>query len=472
MKGNACMQPKRDILQHSEAYEHVYSYVTKHGNKTVALSISPGLEYLCQKKGGPNASANRERFLELIDSFKQQTASSPEPILENHPAYCPASDMSSSSSVSSDASNPENDYFSQCLILAEDARKYIPAFNEMSRKDFECYSQELTVKSPTPGFAYAAWNEHFPSMVKIGATRRSSPYMRLKELSSTGVPGKFELVACIQTFNPFQVEKTIHQHFNECRSFGKRKEFFEVKKDVVIEYFSELAASLYSDQPLSSDQAKKRKQEQETQAEELQSKVSKLNERLDIRIAENEKLKKKNATLAKEAKKLQETNNALEKTLSEERGKYCTMRYTDAAQVSDLERQLTNDQLEYFEAKFAETEKHQNEVESLKSVISSLEKKIQDLEGGVASPLVEDIDNVSEQSAETVTTNDTRMLFDELGRIRSYTGSIKPDCQAIKQKLDSQQNQVSALTAETAAIKAENAAIKTTLKTILDAIMP
>jgi len=320
----------------------------------------------------------------------------------------------STSSVSSNASNPESEYISQCLILAEDARKYIPAFNEMSKKDFECYSQELTVTSPTPGFAYAAWNEYFPSMVKIGATRRSSPYTRLKELSGTGVPGKFELVACIQTFNPFQVEKTIHQYFNACRSFGKRKEFFEVSKEDVIGYFSDLAASLYSDQSSSSDQVKKRKQEQETQSEELQKKVLKLNERLDGTIAENERLKKKNAKMAKEAKKLQESNNALEKTLSEERLQYCKMRFTDSEQVRDLERQLSNDQSDYVEGKFAETKRHEEEVKSLKKVISSMEKKIQDIEGENPSlsllseqvGFVEDIDNISEQSADTVKAND------------------------------------------------------------------
>jgi len=191
--------------------------------------------------------------------------------------------MSAASSASSDASNPENEYASQCLILAEDVRKYIPAFNEMSSKDFDFYNQDQTINASALGFAYAAWNEYFPSMVKIGATRKSSPYMRLKELSGTGVPGKFELVACIQTSTPFQVEKIIHNHFNEHRTFGKRKEFFEVDRDEVVAYFNQLATSLHSDEPLPSGQSKKRKASaQPASTEETQKLQSRLNEVYDL----------------------------------------------------------------------------------------------------------------------------------------------------------------------------------------------
>ena len=72
MKAHSCMQPKKNILELSGGNEHAYSYATKRGKETVALSISPGLEYLCQYKGGTKAIANKEVFLRFIRSFDQQ----------------------------------------------------------------------------------------------------------------------------------------------------------------------------------------------------------------------------------------------------------------------------------------------------------------------------------------------------------------------------------------------------------------
>lgn len=87
-KKYVCMQPKKELLNRLETNEHAYAYTTANGQKTVALSISPGLEYLCQNKGGPKANANKEKFLGLINSFKQQnSASSVKTVLGKRPGY-------------------------------------------------------------------------------------------------------------------------------------------------------------------------------------------------------------------------------------------------------------------------------------------------------------------------------------------------------------------------------------------------
>ena len=69
-----CVIPTTNIIDSSDAVEFSYLYPSVHGKKTTALSFSPGLEYLCQHKGGTKAAANKEKFLQLIHSFKQQQA--------------------------------------------------------------------------------------------------------------------------------------------------------------------------------------------------------------------------------------------------------------------------------------------------------------------------------------------------------------------------------------------------------------
>ena len=52
IKAHPCMIPTADLVTSSGDVELSYKYVSDHGRTTTALSISPGLEYLCQHKGG------------------------------------------------------------------------------------------------------------------------------------------------------------------------------------------------------------------------------------------------------------------------------------------------------------------------------------------------------------------------------------------------------------------------------------
>ena len=73
---------------------------------------------------------------------------------------------------------------------------------------------------------------------KMGATRRSNPMARLKELSQS-VPYAFELVYAIATFTPFRLEAEIHRHFDS-RRIRERKgactEFFDISLEEIGEY--------------------------------------------------------------------------------------------------------------------------------------------------------------------------------------------------------------------------------------------
>ena len=94
---------------------------------------------------------------------------------------------------------------------------------------------------PPSGFVYAAWNPLFALLIKIGATMRT-PQIRLRELSGAGVPEPFELVACIPSTNPFQLEREIHRHFDDVRKYGRKKEFFTLTREEVKTFFETLAA--------------------------------------------------------------------------------------------------------------------------------------------------------------------------------------------------------------------------------------
>ena len=100
----------------------------------------------------------------------------------------------------------------------------------------------VTAQPSRNGFVYAAWNSCFPELVKVGATKRDTPFARLKELSGSNVPHPFELVACLPSKDPFALEKSIHAHFKDVRirKGARYCEFFRLTRENVSEYFSSL----------------------------------------------------------------------------------------------------------------------------------------------------------------------------------------------------------------------------------------
>jgi hypothetical protein len=111
----------------------------------------------------------------------------------------------------------------------------------------------LLVQGKRIGYTYAAWNPGFLDelIIKIGATVRDSPFVRLKELSRC-TPYDYVLIACIPSLDPFAVEKLCHQHFEDKRvwraSTGRKTEFFKISKDEVEKYFTTLNNELMAAQ--------------------------------------------------------------------------------------------------------------------------------------------------------------------------------------------------------------------------------
>jgi hypothetical protein len=91
------------------------------------------------------------------------------------------------------------------------------------------------------GYCYAIWNRLFDTLIKIGMTKRT-PEIRVKELSGTGLPEPFEIVAVLECRNPALMERAIHAHYDSVRKYGKKKEFFTLTREEVAEYFKSLTA--------------------------------------------------------------------------------------------------------------------------------------------------------------------------------------------------------------------------------------
>ena len=109
--------------------------------------------------------------------------------------------------------------------------------DRISELDEEDSSLLALVPYSPIGYVYAAWNPLFQDLIKIGATMRQSPYTRVKELSTSGVPEPFQLVASISCKDPFALERTIHAHYDSVRKFGRKKEFFMISRDEVVDFF-------------------------------------------------------------------------------------------------------------------------------------------------------------------------------------------------------------------------------------------
>jgi len=94
------------------------------------------------------------------------------------------------------------------------------------------------------GFMYIAWNISWPDLVKIGATRRDSPFLRIKQLSGTSVPVSFQLVAAIITPDPFGLERRAKKQFKAQRILkdgdGRKTEFFRITKETAEAFLAEL----------------------------------------------------------------------------------------------------------------------------------------------------------------------------------------------------------------------------------------
>jgi hypothetical protein len=101
------------------------------------------------------------------------------------------------------------------------------------RKELEELEENISkgILPATTGGVYFAWSSCLRCM-KIGATRRDNPAIRLRELSRH-VTTPFTLMGWIPTPTPFRRESVAHGHFvsKRIRNAGAGTEFFDIGRE-------------------------------------------------------------------------------------------------------------------------------------------------------------------------------------------------------------------------------------------------
>jgi hypothetical protein len=118
--------------------------------------------------------------------------------------------------------------------------------NSWLKEEIQHMEDSQTRNMPIIGYVYALWNPLFPDLLKIGATFRTSE-IRARELSGTGLPEPFKVVAELRCRNPFKTERNIHTHYEQVRKYGKKKEFFTLTQREIMDHFQTLrSASMHT----------------------------------------------------------------------------------------------------------------------------------------------------------------------------------------------------------------------------------
>ena len=123
------------------------------------------------------------------------------------------------------------------------------ALTEQERQEFEAKLKEIDkreadvdyrISNQKAGYLYIAATKAMPGLVKLGATRRINPLVRLQELSSASVPYPYKCYGLVFSDDVFDLEKKIHNHFDSKRyGLNKHKEFFKITPQEAIKVLKE-----------------------------------------------------------------------------------------------------------------------------------------------------------------------------------------------------------------------------------------
>ena len=84
------------------------------------------------------------------------------------------------------------------------------------------------------GWLYVITSPSLPGLVKLGATRRLNPTIRVKELSSSSLPEPFHAHCFVFSDDCFELENNIHKYFDKER-VNPDREFFRIEPKEAID---------------------------------------------------------------------------------------------------------------------------------------------------------------------------------------------------------------------------------------------
>ena len=89
------------------------------------------------------------------------------------------------------------------------------------------------------GWLYVISSPSLPGLVKLGATRRLNPTIRVKELSSSSLPEPFKAHCFVFSDDCFELENNIHKYFDKER-VNPDREFFRIEPKEAIDVLKEI----------------------------------------------------------------------------------------------------------------------------------------------------------------------------------------------------------------------------------------
>ena len=197
------------ILANPSVSEHVCTFVNPTSGKPIKAFSLSGLEYLCNHITGKNAEENKPKFLELIKKFRSSIADEPAPEFPKSSEPAPEFPKPSEDSAAND--NPQ--IFAEDREIALLHQSITPIvrqnldqlYTRWEADEAKLHEQAKAAGKAPFGACYAAVCPVFGHLIKLGCTLRS-PMERVCELSSSGVPEPFQLVAVVHCFWPKEVK--------------------------------------------------------------------------------------------------------------------------------------------------------------------------------------------------------------------------------------------------------------------------
>lgn len=89
------------------------------------------------------------------------------------------------------------------------------------------------------GWLYVITSPSLPGLVKLGATRRLNPTIRVKELSSSSLPEPYHAHCFVFSDDCFELENNIHKYFDKER-VNPNREFFRIEPKEAIDVLKEI----------------------------------------------------------------------------------------------------------------------------------------------------------------------------------------------------------------------------------------
>lgn len=124
----------------------------------------------------------------------------------------------------------ERKHYTQLLGRAIDEVEQEQIKAKLSEIDKREADVDYRLENAKAGWLYVISSTALQGMVKIGATKRLNPFIRIRELSSASIPYPFVCHGLVFSDDVFALENSIHQHFDEQRvnKTNGHKEFFEI----------------------------------------------------------------------------------------------------------------------------------------------------------------------------------------------------------------------------------------------------